>query len=135
MKVFFDTGAWIALQIKNDTNHIAAVKYFKLLQSKRAMLFTNDYVLSETYTRLIYDFGLPAALKFKQKTEEGFTKNLNLIEIDKKEREEAWRILQKFSDHKLSFADATVAANYWSFNLNAVFTFDHHFRNIGIPTN
>lgn len=135
MKVFFDTGAWIALQIKQDSNHLRAVQYYKHLQKQRAMLYTNDYVLVETYTRLIYDFGLRMALKFRQETEEGISKNLNLIEIDKKEREQTWKILQKYSDHELSFTDGTVATNFWAFNLDTVFTFDHHFRDIGIETN
>ena len=135
MKVFVDTGAWIALWDKNDKNHIEAKKHLQLLKRRRARLFSNDYILSETYTRFIYDFGLNAALEFYQSVVEGAEHNLTVIEIDEGARQSVWRFLRKYSDHKLSFADATAAVCFLNYELDEIFTFDGHFREINLPTN
>lgn len=66
MKIFVDTGAWLGLKVVNDVYHSEAKRYFERIRKQRAILFTNEYVLVETYTRLIYDFGLGAAQKFNE---------------------------------------------------------------------
>ena len=135
MKVFVDTSAWLALEIENDKYHDVAKKYVGSLIDQRAMLFTNDYILSETYTRLIYDFHLSAAWNFQQKINEGTKKNLSLLEVDELERTQTWKELHKYADHKLSFADGTVVVHFQMLNLDYIFTFDRHFRDINLPTN
>lgn len=135
MKVFVDTGVWIALKDKNDGDHDEAKKHLQLLKKKRAQLFSNDYILAETYTRFIYDFGLDAAIDFYQSVIEGTDYNLTVIEVDERARQNAWRILRKYSDHKLSFADATAAVSFFDYQLDEIFTFDRHFRDINLPTN
>ena len=135
MKVFVDTGAWLALEIRNDINHNSAKKYLQLLKRRRALLFTNTFVLSETYTRLIYDVSLSAAKKFHNQIMEGVRKNLTIFEVDSPTREMAWRQLSQYSDHKLSFTDAIIVAQYKNYHLDAIFTFDNHFKNINLKTN
>lgn len=136
MKVFIDTNAWLALEIKNDINHLRAKSAFKKYKARRAIFYTNDYVLSEVYTRLIYDIYLNAALKFHEqlkKSVEG--SQLTVLEIDGLERERTWEHLEKYQDHKLSFTDATIIVNFTELRLNEIFTFDSHFREINLPTN
>lgn len=135
MKVFVDTGAWLGLKVVNDEHHLEAKSYFGKAKKSRAMLFTNEYVLVETYTRLIYDFGLSAAQKFNEWIRSGVGANLTVIEIDERERNRVWEILEKYRDHNLSFTDATIAVNFFDYNLDEIFTFDRHFRDINLPTN
>ncbi|MBU1110000.1 PIN domain-containing protein [Patescibacteria group bacterium] len=135
MKVFVDTGAWLALQIKNDLHHHAARKFSQKLEGRRAHLFTNSFVLSEAYTRLIYDVNLEAARVLRQKVIAGSNKgNLTLIEVNSMDRNQAWEILRKFSDHKLSFTDATIIANFEKYRMDIIFTFDRHFEAVKLPT-
>lgn len=135
MKIFIDTSAWIALEVQNDIYHPQAGQYEKEIKKRRALLFTNDYVLAETYTRLIYDFHFKAAKQFKTKIELGLEKTLTLLEIDLPVRERAWEEFEKYSDHKLSFTDGTIIANFKDYNLDEIFTFDKHFRECNLPTN
>lgn len=135
MKIFFDTSAWLALEVENDKCHESAKEYEQNLKKKRALLFTNDYVLAETFTRLIYDFHLQAAKNFKEKIERGLTKNLALLEVDSVARERAWDELERYFDHKLSFTDGTIIANFKDYNLGEIFTFDKHFKDCNLPTN
>ena len=135
MKVFVDTGAWLALEIKNDVNHLAAKKFLYFLQRKRALLYTNPFVLSETYTRLIYDVSLFAAKKFHENILQGTKSNLTILEIDKTEREFIWEQLFQYRDHKLSYTDVSITVCYKNYQLDTIFTFDSHFRNINLSTN
>src|SRR3989344_4160829 len=128
MKVLIDTSAWLALKIKNDINHLRAKSAFKRYKTRRAIFFTNDYVLSEVYTRLIYDVHLKAALKFRDQIRKSVDSNqLAFLEIDESERENTWEYLEKYQDHKLSFTDATIIVNFTEMHLNEIFTFDSHF--------
>src|SRR3989338_3490561 len=135
MKVFVDTGAWLAIEMDKDVSHKVAKEYWRVLRKQKARLFTNDYVLAETITRLIYDVHLSAANDFWKKVRVGREVNLQLIEIGPKERDQAWEVLEKYRDHKLSFTDATIVANFKTHGLDEVFTFDKHFKEANIPTN
>lgn len=136
MKVFVDTSAWIALEVEKDIKHKAAKLHIRTLKKKRALFFTNEYVLVETYTRLIYDIYLSAAKQFHENVkfatkEEGLT----ILEVDPSVREVTWQELNRYSDHKLSFTDASIVANFKLYKLDEIFTFDRHFKDINLPTN
>lgn len=136
MRVFLDTGSWIALGVENDKNHSPAKEYFKELMKKRAIMYTSDYVLVEAYTRLIYDVHLKAAQKLNERIRAAVEKRqLSVLEIGQIERDKAWRYLEKFSGHELSFTDATVVVNFEELGLDKIFTFDRHFRDINLATN
>lgn len=136
MKIFIDTGAWIGYEVRNDQYHGEATRYYQDAKEKRAVFYTNNYVLAETYTRLIYDLHLSAAHTFREIVRSIVKKKqLVILEIGSIEEEKTWEYLKKFSDHKLSFTDATIIANFKELNLDAIFTFDHHFKDIGLPTN
>lgn len=136
MRVFIDTSAWLAVEIANDYNHKKAIQHKALFKKQRAMLFTNEYVLAETYTRLIYDKYLQAASEFHQKISKGVKESsLVILEINHPDREEVWKELRRYSDHKLSFTDGTIVSNFRKYHLDQIFTFDHHFHDINLPTN
>lgn len=135
MKIFIDTTAWLALEVLNDSNHKKAQKHAQEIMRQRVLLFTSDYVLNETYTRLIYNVHLKAAQKFHRSIQKGLKSNLTLFEVDYKIRNRAWKELTKYRDHQLSFTDATIVAQFKNYRLDEIFTFDHHFRSINLPTN
>ena len=126
----------MALEIKNDPYHSRAKNYYQVVTKKRSLFYTNDYVLDEVYPRLIYDIHLKAAEKFHEQMVSAIAKaQLVLLEVGDKDRRFAWQILHKYSDHKLSFTDATVVAHFAELHLDEVFTFDQHFHDINLPTN
>jgi predicted nucleic acid-binding protein len=54
MKTFMDTGAWLAVVVQTDQYHDVGVLHYEALISRRERLFTSDYVLDETVTRIRY---------------------------------------------------------------------------------
>lgn len=136
MRVFADTSAWLATEIRNDLNYKKAITHKAFLQRERAQVLTNDYVMAETYTRLIYDKHFKAAADFHQKVKKGAKEGILIIlEVDSSQRERAWEELKRYSDHKLSFTDATIIVHFKQYKLDEIFTFDRHFRDINLPTN
>jgi len=74
--VFIDTGGWIAVAVVSDAFHEAALSYYFDLISNSVRLFTSNYVLDETITRIRYDFGHLQALRFCELYEQAENKRL-----------------------------------------------------------
>lgn len=135
MRIFVDTGAWMALEITNDQYYLRARAYYQKATKGRTLFFTNDYVLDEVYTRLIYDVHLKAAQEFHQQILSAVDRRqLVILEVGDKDRQLAWQILHKYSDHEFSFTDATIVAQITELHLDEIFTFDKHFREINLST-
>jgi predicted nucleic acid-binding protein len=74
--VFVDTGGWIAVAVDSDTFHDAARIYYASLLLRRVPLFTSNYVLDETMTRIRYDAGHELACRFYDLYEEAENRHL-----------------------------------------------------------
>ncbi len=67
MKVFLDTGAFLALADEDDDHHAAAKAVYAHLLQTQAQLFTSNFVLSETYTLIRSKVSHPAAVEFMKR--------------------------------------------------------------------
>ena len=82
MKVLIDTGAWLGIFIENDPYSDAAQAYYKKLKKQRVLLYTNEHILDEVYTRMIYDVHLKAAETVHRKLMNSVAKEqLHILEI------------------------------------------------------
>lgn len=50
MRIFVDTGAWIALADKHDQHHQTAQTLYGIIQKNNSSLLITDYVFDETVT-------------------------------------------------------------------------------------
>ncbi|MEK7611608.1 MAG: hypothetical protein AAB486_04530, partial [Patescibacteria group bacterium] len=83
MKVFLDTGFFLAFFIASEKYHSAVVKKYKQYREGRALFFSSTYILDELFTRLIYDFGKNETLKIVRRLEASLGKEeISLLEID-----------------------------------------------------
>ncbi len=135
MKVFIDTSAFIAYFIKQDKFHDETVAKFKLYRQQKAKLFTSDYILDELQTW----FGIKQSKNLLEKLvyylqkmeEEG---EIKILSVDKPTFRKAQEVLLKFSEHKVSFTDATSYALYKELSLDEVFTLDDDFKKMRLNT-
>ena len=134
MKVFIDTSAFVALLVDKEADHkIVAKKYYDYRQ-KRAILFTSDYILDELFTRLLY-YKQINIRKYIEKLKESISKGeITVLRIDDALFEKAVEGFLKFSEHKISFTDATSYALLKDFSLDEVFTLDDDFKKIRVNT-
>ena len=132
-RVFVDTGGWYSVCMEKDRYHAAGSSYYTQLIQNRASLLTSDYVLDETLTRIRYDAGHAAAMKFAQLVElaEDAGK-LSVVRDTQDVWDEALRLFDQFHDQKLSFTDCTSFVIAQEANVDEVFAFDHHFLLVGL---
>ncbi len=130
---FVDSGAWIALFNVRDQLHSEARVIFNALQQQRERLYTTDYVIDETVTRLRYDVSHPAAVEFIDAIEGAEEMStVTLVAIDKAFFQEAKQIFRQYSSERLSFTDCTSFVACQNYGIASAFAFDQHFPIMGI---
>lgn len=132
-RVFVDTSFWLASFLKNDADYKISAKKFKEEVKSGSILFTSNDVIDEAVTRLVYGSNWGEAAKFikyvKESIESGF-----LVELwtDEQIQDEAFSVLEKFKEHKLSLTDATSVVLLKRFKIECILTLDSHFMKIGV---
>lgn len=134
-KLFIDSSIWITYATEAEIRHKETKVFIKKFIDEGVSLFTSNDVIDETVTRLTYTVGLYKTGKFFELLQDNFKKeSVVQLWVDEQLQHEAWELLKKFREHKLSFTDATSIAIMKRFNLNAIVTFDADFKKVGIRT-
>lgn len=107
-------------------------QHYARLQAARDTLLTSNLVIAETATRLRYDAGLPAALRFRAVVDAAVAAGRLVVrhadeEVDRK----AWDVMERFADQTLSFADCAGAVTAREASAAAVFGLDADFTVLG----
>lgn len=130
MSVFVDASAFYALLNKKDNLHKEALLISKSLAKTNEVLITSNYTLAESYTVIRSKLGFKTAETF-------------IAEIQKNGIQVAWideeihnRGLKIFLENKeprdLSFFDCVDMALMESLGIEKAFSFDRHFKSLGI---
>lgn len=134
-KVFIDTTVWISFTLRGERHHERSVALMKQAIRSRDTLFTSNDIIDETVTRLLYSSGFGIAKKFYTLLQENIKKRLVAqLWTDEVMQVDAWNLLAKFREHKLSLTDAMSIALMKRFHIDSIMTFDSDFRNVGITT-
>lgn len=135
MKIFIDTGAFIAYFVKQEAFHDDVVKKYKFYIQAKAKLLTSNYILDELLTwfsnKQTKYLTEKLTIYLQRIIENG---ELKVIFIDNVMHKKAQDILLKFFEHKISFTDATTYVLYKDFALDEVFTLDGDFKKIRVNT-
>lgn len=135
MKVLIDTGAFIAYFIKQEKFHDDTVRKYKFYRHQKATLLTSDYILDELLTWFSAKQNkqvlekLVAAIQKMVDAEE-----LKVLSVDQMVFKKAQDVLIKFSEHKISFTDATTYILYKDLALDEIFTLDDDFKKMRVNT-
>lgn len=132
---FIDTSGWISYFLSNQFKHSTIKKLIKQLKKDRVALYTSNDVIDETVTRLVYHTNPQVVIKFIDFIAEGIKANFLIqLWVDEEIQLEAFKLVQKFAEHKLSLTDATTIALVKKFNIDSVISLDSDFIKVGIPT-
>ncbi|MBI5641493.1 MAG: PIN domain-containing protein [Nitrospirae bacterium] len=126
-EIFVDTGAFIAMRVKDDFNHEAASAYLNTIKAKRLRLHTTNFILDEVYT--YFCRAHPVAVEMAELLMNNPLINLHRITVD--DENNGWKILTEFADKDFSYTDATSFALIERLGIKTVFAFDEHFRQYG----
>jgi len=132
MSVFIDTGGWIAIAVKKDRHHEVAGDYYTQLLHRNEKLFTSDYVLDETVTRIRYDSDHSKAVAFLDLIHQAEDRNkIKVLKVDETVWNEAERIFRQYEDQVFSFTDCTSFVLAQIIEADEIFGFDKHFSMFG----
>ncbi len=132
-RIFIDTSGWIELLLAGELHHQAISSYFLSEVKAGSKLFTCDYVLDESWTRLITAQSVRAAKTLRAKVKEAEASGkLLIIWTDETVFERSWSTFLKYADHRLSFTDAVIATMIRDVKIDEVLTLDRGFQNIGL---
>jgi predicted nucleic acid-binding protein len=131
-RVFVDSGAWFAIQVSDDAHHSAARQVFPVILERCRSLVTSNLVIGETYTLLRITKGYREAKQFLDTL--AHSNKLERMVVTEHLEQQAYAILERFSEHAFSFVDATSFALMRQAGMRHAFAFDTHFRTAGFPT-
>lgn len=131
-KIFVDTSGWVAITDSKDKNHVAATKFMVEIARKSSLVIT-DYILDEAYTLLLMNAGHATTVKFKEKLDIMCQQGIVSIHwVDEATLNNSWAVFEKFNvDKRWSFTDCVSYAVMKELDITEVFTFDHHFSQMG----
>lgn len=134
-KIFVDTSAWISYLGSDQPKHINIKNLIKQLINGGVILCTSNDVIDETTTRFIYDTNIKITEQFINLIKNSIAKN-NLVQlwVDEQVQAEAFEIVVKFAEHKLSLTDATTVVLMKRFNIDSIISLDSDFKKVGIRT-
>ncbi|HEX3036943.1 MAG TPA: PIN domain-containing protein [Thermodesulfobacteriota bacterium] len=126
MKVFVDTGAFIALTDADDENHKTAAAFYRNAKEKGTRFVTTNLVACETMNFLRARISHPIAILFWENLKKsGF---IEIVTVTPSIEDGAFAIFKRYADKDFSFTDCTSFSVMRSLRLRSAFAFDKHFE-------
>jgi predicted nucleic acid-binding protein len=134
LRLFIDTGPFIARYSRADTHHLDSVKTFEKIgrgETSYRKLYTSDYILDEAVTGCRQRTRAHAA-----SVELGSailsSESIVLLKVDDLALEETWELYKERSEVQLSFTDCTTAVLARRLGIVDLYTYDEKdFRPLG----
>jgi predicted nucleic acid-binding protein len=127
--LLIDTSALHALNYVRDDNHSQAVIYFKSLAGRVKPIIT-EWVFVETMNLTKARLGPAHAIAFGRQLKA--SKAFYPLLLTDPDKQATWDIFEQHQDKAWSYVDCSLLVVARRLQLNRVFTFDHHFRQMGL---
>lgn len=125
MKLFVDTGAFIALADADDENHGSAAAFYRNAREKGTRFITTNFVVCETLNYLRARISHHIAVLFLENLKK--SRFIEIATVTPSVEDEAFTIFKRYSDKDFSFTDCTSFSMMRSLKLKSAFAFDKHF--------
>lgn len=131
-QVFVDTSAWDAIADAGDANHEIALLYKEKITENCRLVVTN-YIFDELHTLMLMNQGYQDTVDFKRQLDIMVQAGIiEVVWVTEDIAAEAWSVFEKFNaDKEWSFTDCVSYVVMKQREITDVFTFDHHFAQMG----
>lgn len=126
-EAYVDTSALIALCDRSDTYHAL----FRRLFSDPPALVTTALVIGEGHAWFARRFDAPRGLRFLAMIEA--MKPLRTVSVGRREQNAGVELLQRFSDQRMTLADAVGLHVMATRNIRSCWSTDRHMGLTGVP--
>lgn len=133
MRLFLDSGAFIARALIDDRYHRAAEDTFTRISRGELpyrQMYTSNYVIDETLTFLLYQGGPRIALDFLDRARS--SPILHILRVTEDVEKQADRFFRRFATSRVSYTDCTSKVLMEREDIDTAFTFDRDFALLGI---
>lgn len=127
--LLIDTSALFALNYIRDNHHAAAVAYFRSLTGRVKPIVT-EWVFIETMSLMKARLNPPQAITFGRQLKA--SKAFYTLLLTDEDKQTTWDIFARYDDKDWSYIDCSLLAVAQRLKLQRIFTFDHHFRQMGL---
>lgn len=126
--ILLDTSFIVSFYNIRDENHQRAVKIMEeIIREKYGLVLITDYIFDESITVIFIRL---KNLSITVEIGETIRKSMEIIDVEKTQFEEAWRIFKKQKKTDFSFTDCTTVAIMKAKNIKNIATFDEDFKKI-----
>lgn len=129
MKIFIDTGAFIAIAVENDKHHRAAKEFYYQIKNSGGKFITTNFVICETINYLRIKISHHVAVFFRENIYKSSI--MEVVALSFSMEDAAFQIFKKYNDKDFSFTDCTSFSVMKSKKLSRAFAFDRHFEQYG----
>lgn len=128
-KVFVDTGAFVARYLKKDNLHAKSLALWLKIERAQVQCIVSPLVIHEVATLLSRRANpLFAAEKIRSIY---LSSRFRILRSDSDMEMDALKVMEKYADLPLSYADALSIAIMREYNIKRIFTFDEDFTVVG----
>lgn len=132
--LFVDTWGWLKMRDRRESRHEEVVSYFQDTLRRNEIVFTTDYVLTETLTLLFKRLPFETAWEGYQRIESARRNDFLEVEWIGDDRfQRAIDLRKRYSDKPdIPFTDLTSMVVMQELDLRDVLTGDDHFAQVGL---
>ena len=128
-KVFIDTGAFIARYLKKDNLHTKSLALWQKIEKARVQCIVSPLVIHEVATLLSRRANpVFAAEKIRSIY---LSPRFRILRSDNDMEMDALKVMEKYADLPLSYADALSITIMREYNIRRIFTYDEDFTVVG----
>jgi predicted nucleic acid-binding protein len=129
VRLFVDSGAWIALRSRRDQHHAAADQAFRVAIERRIPLLTTNLVVAETHRLTLYRAGREAALRALERIDTSASVTVHFATNDDHLAARRW--LDRLAPQPVTYTDAVSFAVIEATKCTHVLGFDQDFAAAG----
>lgn len=127
LTILIDTNVFIAQLDENDTTHTQVIAISKKIPES-SILYTTTQIMSESLTVAAQKLGKKTAINLLKELLPG---DVTIIHIDELIFNKSLSLFKTITSKNVSFADCTSFVVLKQYSIDAVFTFDQHFKKQG----
>ncbi len=127
-RVLADTSALYAVFERTDAEHGRATTFLRA--NPEAVFVLSNYIFAETVTLVRKRLGGDASTKVGERIRQ--SPRFEVVHLTEEDEEAVWEIFRRYSDKDWSWFDCTLYHLARKLGIWEVFTFDEHFRQMGL---
>lgn len=129
VRLFVDSGAWIALRSLRDQHHVAADRAFRAAIERKIPLVTTNLIVAEIYRLVLFRAGREPALRALDRIDASPSVTIHFAGADDHVGARRW--LERVAPRPVTYTDAVSFAVMEATHCTHVLGFDHDFAAAG----